>query len=38
VSAVATKDTLLLGFGVEQVKTKEEQEALMRRALDHLLG
>ncbi|GAA2435602.1 M14 family metallopeptidase [Actinomadura vinacea] len=38
VSAVATKDTLMLGFGVEQVKTKAEQEALMRRALDHLLG
>jgi hypothetical protein len=37
VSAVATRDTLMLGFGLEQVKTRNEQEALMRRALDHLL-
>ncbi|MFI0351743.1 M14 family zinc carboxypeptidase [Actinomadura sp. 9N407] len=38
VSAVATRDTLTLGFGLEQVTTRKEQEALMRRALDHLLG
>ncbi|MFB4319019.1 M14 family zinc carboxypeptidase [Actinomadura sp. 21ATH] len=37
VSAVATRDTITLGFGLEQGKTRGEQEALMRRALDHLL-
>ncbi|RFS84533.1 zinc carboxypeptidase [Actinomadura spongiicola] len=34
VSAVATRDTVLLGFGVEQAA---DQRALIARALDHLL-
>ncbi|WP_433333226.1 M14 family zinc carboxypeptidase [Spirillospora sp. CA-294931] len=38
VSAVSTKDTVLLGFGIEQAKTPAEQQALMGRALRHLLG
>ena len=38
VSAVATRDTLLLGFGLEQVPSASDRKAIMRRALDHLLG
>ncbi|MUN40760.1 zinc carboxypeptidase [Actinomadura sp. NEAU-AAG5] len=38
VAAVATRDSVLLGFGAEQAGTPEEQRALVRRALDHLLG
>jgi hypothetical protein len=38
VSAVATKDTLIWGFGLEQVATAAERTALMRRAMRHLLG
>ncbi|MBE1533850.1 M14 family metallopeptidase [Actinomadura algeriensis] len=37
VSAVATKDTVLLGFGLEQVESKARQEALMEGALNLLL-
>lgn len=38
VSAVATKDSVLLGFGIEQARTPGEQRTLMSRALRHLLG
>jgi hypothetical protein len=38
VSAVATKDTLILGFGLEQVKTAAERNAIMGKAMKHLLG
>jgi len=38
VSAVVTRDTVLLGFGLEQVATPAERNALMRRALLPLLG
>ncbi|MFG2006385.1 M14 family zinc carboxypeptidase [Spirillospora sp. NPDC048911] len=38
VSAVATRDSILYGFGIEQAKTPDEQRVLMRRALEHLLG
>ncbi|WP_083733086.1 immune inhibitor A domain-containing protein [Actinomadura sp. CNU-125] len=37
VSAVATKDTVLLGFGLEQVESKARQESLMEGALNLLL-
>ncbi|TDD95465.1 M14 family metallopeptidase [Actinomadura rubrisoli] len=37
VSAVATRDSVLLGFGIEQAKTPAEQRTLMTRALNHLL-
>ncbi|MFV2177190.1 M14 family zinc carboxypeptidase [Actinomadura sp. LOL_011] len=37
VSAVATKDTVLLGFGLEQVESKARQEAMMEGALNLLL-
>jgi hypothetical protein len=36
-SAVTTEDTVLLGFGVEQIATAAERAAVVRRALDHLL-
>ena len=36
-SAVTTEDSVLLGFGVEQVASAAERAALVRRALDHLL-
>ena len=35
-AAVTTADTVLLGFGIEQLSTPEEQAALMGAALDHL--
>ncbi|RAY15556.1 zinc carboxypeptidase [Actinomadura craniellae] len=38
VSAVATRDSLILGFGLEQLKTPAERNAVLGRALDHLLG
>jgi murein tripeptide amidase MpaA len=38
VSAVATNDTLIWGFGLEQVKTPAERNALMGRAVRHLFG
>lgn len=38
VSSVATRDSVLLGFGIEQAKTPAEQRTLMTRALHHLLG
>lgn len=38
VSAVATNDTLIWGFGLEQVGTTAERNALMGRAMSHLLG
>ncbi len=37
-SAVTTEDSVLLGFGVEQVASAAERAALVRRALDHLLS
>ncbi|HEV7932765.1 MAG TPA: M14 family zinc carboxypeptidase [Actinomadura sp.] len=38
VSAVATEDSLMLGFGLEQVKSPGDREVIMGRALKHLLG
>ncbi|MBO2447295.1 immune inhibitor A [Actinomadura barringtoniae] len=38
VSAVATKDSLLLGYGLEQVTNAADQKDLMTRALNHLIG
>ncbi|WP_131742592.1 M14 family metallopeptidase [Actinomadura roseirufa] len=38
VSSVATKDTVLFGFGIEQARTPADQRALVSRALEHLLG
>jgi hypothetical protein len=38
VSAVATKDTLVFGFGLEQAATPAERNALVGRAMKHLLG
>jgi hypothetical protein len=38
VASVATRDSLLLGFGLEQVPSAADRQAIMRRALDHLLG
>jgi len=38
VSAIATKDTLIWGYGLEQVKTAAERNALMGKAMSHLLG
>ncbi|MGI5167061.1 M14 family zinc carboxypeptidase [Spirillospora sp. CA-253888] len=38
VSAVATRDSVLLGFGIEQARTPAEQRDLMARSLRHLLG
>jgi murein tripeptide amidase MpaA len=38
VSAIATNDTLMWGFGLEQVGTAAERNALMGRAVSHLLG
>ncbi len=37
-NAIATPDTLLLGFGLEGVSTEAERDAVMGRVLDHLLG
>jgi hypothetical protein len=38
VSAVATKDSLIFGFGFEQVGSVAERNALMKKAMKHLLG
>ena len=38
VSAIATNDTLIWGFGLEQVGTAGERNALMRRAVTHMFG
>ena len=37
-NAIATPHSLLLGFGLEGVSTAAERNAVMGRALDHLLG
>jgi hypothetical protein len=37
-SAVVTEDSVLLGFGLEQVATPAERATLMGKALGHLLG
>ncbi len=36
-NAIATPHSLLLGFGLEGVSTQDERNAVMGRALDHLL-
>jgi hypothetical protein len=36
-NAISTPHSLLLGFGLEGVSTKAEPNAVMGRALDHLL-
>ena len=36
-AATATEDTLLLGFGLEQLATDEDRAALFEQALDNLL-
>ncbi len=36
-NAIATPHSLLLGFGLEGVSTEDERNAVMGRALDHLL-
>jgi hypothetical protein len=36
--AVSTEDSILLGFGLEQVATDVERTAIVRRAMQHLLG
>jgi hypothetical protein len=38
VAAVSTRDTVLLGYGLEQVATPAERATIMRRVLRHLLG
>ena len=38
VSAIATADTLIWGFGLEQVATAAERNALMGKAVSHLFG
>jgi Zinc carboxypeptidase/Immune inhibitor A-like, MAM domain len=37
-AAVATEDTVLFGFGIEQLATAEEQAAVLGAALAHVLG
>jgi Zinc carboxypeptidase len=37
-NAIATPHSLMLGFGLEGVSTEDERNAVMGRALDHLLG
>ncbi|QXJ24167.1 zinc carboxypeptidase [Actinomadura graeca] len=37
-SSVVTPDSVLFGFGIEQVTTPAEQRTLVARALSHLLG
>ena len=37
VSAVATEDSVLLGFGLEQIASTADRNAVMGRALQHLL-
>jgi hypothetical protein len=38
VSAVTTPDTVMLGFGLEQLATDADRAAVARRMLSHLLG
>ena len=35
-ASVTTADTILLGFGLEQLATEEERAAVVAAALDHL--
>jgi hypothetical protein len=37
-AGVATEDTVLFGFGIEQLATVEDQAAVLGAALAHLLG
>lgn len=37
-AAVATEDTVLFGFGIEQLATADEQAAVLGAALAHVLG
>ncbi|HEX6022857.1 MAG TPA: M14 family zinc carboxypeptidase [Solirubrobacter sp.] len=37
-SSTVTDDSVLLGFGLEQVASNSERNALLRQALEHLLG
>ena len=37
-NAITTPHSLLLGFGLEGVSTQAERNAVIGRALDHLLG
>ncbi|MGW0663173.1 M14 family zinc carboxypeptidase [Streptodolium elevatio] len=37
-SVVATEDTMLFGFGLEQLPTQAEKNAVLTRAIHHLLG
>jgi hypothetical protein len=36
-NTISTPHSLLMGFGLEGVSTLTEREAVMERALDHLL-
>jgi hypothetical protein len=36
--AVTTEDSVLLGFGLEQVESATERAAIVRTAMQHLLG
>ena len=36
-NAISTPHSLLLGFGLEGISTGAERDAVMGRALDHLL-
>ena len=36
--AVTTEDSVLLGFGLEQIATATERAAVVRTAMQHLLG
>ena len=37
-AAVTTEDTVLLGFGLEQVESTDERAAIVKAAMEHLLG
>jgi hypothetical protein len=36
-SAVSTEDSVLLGFGIEQIESAAERAAVLGKALKHLL-
>ena len=36
--AVTTEDSVLLGFGLEQVESTDERAAIVKAAMEHLLG
>ena len=36
--AVTTEDSVLLGFGLEQVESTDERTAIVKAAMQHLLG